>query len=544
MKKTGKNNYKKSSNKRGNRNSCDRSYKQEGTSPNPEKTSTKVMSANHMEWYNSNPRLVEDSARVNFTRPLGSVIHVESNTGSIIFKDALNPGVASFRTMLVPGYSDGPTSAVNIASRDIYSFVRFENSGKTNYDATQLMFYLLAVDQLHAWHEYLKRAYGVLLNYDQRSKYTPRAIIQAMGLNYDNLMNNIADFRWLINSTADRASIFHVPDGEHVPMFERHKFMFSGLYYDRDIEHKAQIYMFIPDGYFVWTETQRPFKLTYTRFPNALGQSTTLMTLDDLRGNTNAMLSALVESEDAQIISGDIYKAYGEGNLLTWDQMDETFKVYPTYDIGMLTQIHNMVWIDGVPKQYAISGQDVAEDISIWDDVNHNSIIFQPIIDKWQHLDSNMKDGIIDLPFSYPTSTDVMRATRLMLMYSRVKPEYTELSKQYNAITTFGTELITRVNIFSLQADDSIRIDQIDHTYNATSNIVSAFDDIGKFNQFDWFPLYNVFIKQVEDPSTHDVTDYVQPYIGERQNWTIIDHNTLNDINHTAIMSEFGIPIL
>lgn len=544
MNKTGKNNYKKSSNRGGKRISYDKSTKRESTSPIPEKTSTKVMSANHMEWYNSNPRLVEDSARVNFTRPLGSIINVESSTGSIIFSDALNPGVASFRTMLVPGYSDGPTSAVNIASRDIYSFVRFENSGKTNYDATQLMFYLLAVDQLHAWHEYLKRAYGVLLNYDQRSKYTPRAIIQAMGLDYDNLVANIADFRWLINSTADRASIFHVPDGEHVPMFERHKFMFSGLYYDRDIEHKAQIYMFIPDGYFVWTETKKPFKLTYTRFANALGQSSSLMTLEDLRTHTNAMLGALVESEDAQIISGDIYKAYGEGNLLTWDQMDETFKLYPTYDIGMLTQIHNMVWIDDVPSQYAMNGQDVAEDITIWDDINHNSIIFQPIVHRWQSPASNMRVGLINLPFSYPTSTDVMRATRLMCMYSEIDTSYTQLHKTFNAITTFGTELITRVNVFTLQANDVVRIDQIKQTYDATGSTDGTFDDIGKFNQFDWFPLYHVKTRETEDPTTHSVTDYIRPYFGERQNWTVIDHNTLNDINHTAIMSEFGIPIL
>lgn len=64
------------------------------------------------------------------------------------------------------GRTSGESSPANVASKNIYSFVRFANSGRTNYEATDLMMFLLAMDNAYMYAGYLIRIYGIIMKND------------------------------------------------------------------------------------------------------------------------------------------------------------------------------------------------------------------------------------------------------------------------------------------------------------------------------------------------------------------------------------------
>ena len=105
---------------------------------------------NDMSWYNANPELIRDAARIPFTYPLGHTLDLGNTTINSLTNVVNLPGIISMDIVHGPGVSDSNVSAMNVASRNIYSYVRFANSGHSNYDHQDLMIYLLAMDEAYA----------------------------------------------------------------------------------------------------------------------------------------------------------------------------------------------------------------------------------------------------------------------------------------------------------------------------------------------------------------------------------------------------------
>lgn len=94
-----------------------------------------------------NPQLVKDVASLSFRTPLGSPSGLPSRSNPVGRDRRSIPGIMNLYFVPTIGSSTaGESSAINIAAKNIYSFVRHENSGRINYDAPDLMLYLLALD--------------------------------------------------------------------------------------------------------------------------------------------------------------------------------------------------------------------------------------------------------------------------------------------------------------------------------------------------------------------------------------------------------------
>lgn len=80
--------------------------------------------------------------------------------------------------------------------------------------------YVLALDAAYQVYAVGCRLYAALMKASASNWYWPKAIINEMGFDYDNMSGNIAQLRAYINSFSQRLAAFNVPS--HFPLYSRH----------------------------------------------------------------------------------------------------------------------------------------------------------------------------------------------------------------------------------------------------------------------------------------------------------------------------------
>lgn len=298
--------------------------------------------SNDWRWYALNEQLLVDSASYPFTYPLGNPINygpsgLDANNWAI-------PGICTIDITPTPGYSMDPNSPVNICARKQYSDIRKANSGSANYDSPDLMIYYLALDSMYMMLSYFKRVYGVMMTYNPVNRYAPKAIVESMGIDFDDIANNLADYRAMLNTYIIKTSSMSIPN--NMSYMAKHRWMFEGIYKDQDI-NKAQLYLYKPHGYFVYDLDDdsagmlRFYKYGYTKGGAARGKLT-VAKIDELLAEIIDPILYGYGAQDFNIMSGDIIKAYGRENCLTMEQIPIEYAVLPAYDEEVLDQIQNL----------------------------------------------------------------------------------------------------------------------------------------------------------------------------------------------------------
>lgn len=303
---------------------------------------------NDWRWYAQNEALLRDTASFSYNNPVGSRIYLGQNAG-IVANSTSVPGICAIYTRPAFGNaSNNPNAPVNIAARNIYSYVRHANAGHTNYDAPDLMLYLLAMDSCYSYLEYLKRVYGVMMTYSYTNRYYPVAMIHAMDVNFDDIQSKLSDFRAYINMFAVKVGSFCVPAS--MSYMARHMWMYSGYYVDTPDNDKAQTYLYVPEVFYQYgLDTDGAGCLVPLDF-NDMDYSSAIVypsnsadghTLQTLISFGNSLIDPILMSEDMNVMSGDILKAFGPENVYKVASIDEKYTVLPTYSEEVLNQINN-----------------------------------------------------------------------------------------------------------------------------------------------------------------------------------------------------------
>ena len=316
---------------------------------------------NDWRWYAQNEQLLKDTASFSYNYPLGSLVQ-RTATGKEPVDTTAIPGIMAVHVSPAFGGSDSRTSPINVAMRNIYSFVRHANSGHTNYDAPDLAIYLMAMDSCYSFLSYLRRIYGVAMTFSYTNRYYPTAIVNAMDVNFEDIHRNLADFRAYINSLAVKVGSMCVPAS--MAYFARHMWMYEGYYLDSN-QDKAQTYLYVPDGFYQYTlDTDSAGMLKFKPLMpfgyhissrNVSNTADTLLTYQQLHDYGDALLEPILQSEDMNIMSGDILKAFGKENLYMVQMIPENYTVLPTYNEEVLNQINNATLVGQyVPESSAV----------------------------------------------------------------------------------------------------------------------------------------------------------------------------------------------
>lgn len=305
---------------------------------------------NDPNWYATNPQLLKDAASIPFSWATGNAIHLNNPyiSDGTLGQTRVAPGFMAFYMKPSVGLSNSPTSPINTAAASIYSFIRHANSGSANYDAPDMMQYLIAIANIYAYINYLIRIYGIARTFSSRNRYLPQALITAMGMDLNASEDRLANFRYGINLRIAKMASFAVP--KNFSYFLRSAFLYSSIYTE-GTSAKDQMYFYSPAGFYkfinVGSSTSVP-TLQMFEFPYQTARTTDVI-MEDL----DTYIAPLLLSEDFGIMSGDILKAYGTEGIFKLSQIAEDYTVVPEFNIGVLEQMRNL---DIVPRYLDTAG--------------------------------------------------------------------------------------------------------------------------------------------------------------------------------------------
>lgn len=298
----------------------------------------KSKGSNDPQWYATDPALLRDAASIPFSWALGTSIDLHNELLSALPSKGVMaiPGICTLALTPSVGISEDANSPINVASTAVYSYIRHANSGHANYDSPDLMLYLLAMTQIYSYINMLQRTYGIATLYSQRNRYMPKALLAANFIDFEDINNNLANFRYGINVLINKVASLAVPTT--MTIFNRHAFLYQNVYCEGE-SIKDQLYMYTPYSFLQFGfDSSGAGKLEEKIFEKDAGAS--LYTVDELLTFGNSMLDQILLNEDMNIMSGDILKTYGQ-NIIKLQSLDTFYPIVPLVNINFLEQFKN-----------------------------------------------------------------------------------------------------------------------------------------------------------------------------------------------------------
>ena len=550
-----------------------------------------ISKENDWRWYAQNEQLLRDTASFPYSWPLGNPLtlfptEAEGNGSTV-------PGVMAIHISPAIGYAEADSVApVNVAARNVYTFVRHQNSGHVNYDAPDLMLYLLAMDSCYSYIAWLKRIYGVMMTFSYTNRYYPQAVVTAMEVDFDDIHTHLADFRAFINSLAVRVGSMAIP--ANMSYMARHMWMYSGLYYDTP-QDKAQTYLYQPTGFYQFnlnpesSAGELVFKplsksVSETDFEHRFSHTSeelALLKFADLVAYGEQLLRPVLQSEDMNIMSGDILKAYLPANIYKIDMINESYTVLPAYVEEVLDQINNLRFIGfpiGDRAQTVFTGVTGKAAGNVVQDATKGYLESNPKYFCWNNMPATYAAEKIPNRVFIPYNANVMInfqhgdinpantmvASRLANIVSG-RPEINEKAGYaFSDVETVGSEvanygvvyrytkdmsrgmlLIATEAIFTAintQVSDSAMTTPTQITAMLSKNM-QALARAAMFTVFDRHPRIAQFaISTIEDSGV--IKDYASAFagfLGDVNYYALLDAEALKRLATTALLSEFDV---
>lgn len=485
---------------------------------------------NDVSWYSRFPQLLKDAASFPYAYLAGASFDLDnsytSNNASL--SNIRLPGVMRLAYIPTIGPAGDAQSPVNVAARNIYTYVRHVNSGHANYDAPDLMMYLLAMDSLYNFHSFIKRIYGVARLYTPTNRFYPSTILKAMKLDPEEIYANLSNLRSYINMYAVKLGALCVP--RDMDYYTRHSWLNEGLYVD-SMSNKAQTYFFMPEGYLQYDNTSATgTSLTWQSYLHMMmsGEEVDHVNLTLLFNLGNNLLNAVMNDEDFNIMSGDILKAFGD-RIIRVETIPEDYYVLPAYSEEVLSQIHNATIGKDNLNAYVISQNP---------NVNHgyitSNLTFKaeaatgpwPSFINTSRFINMMKDDV--------TPGETMVATRLCIAGAGSETDESPIGIRF-----YGSEVITSAYMFMVSnapVNKGIMVTQRIEDDSATKFVAKDVLNLIYVPQFDWAP--QIWCINNDTPDDRKLLPAF-----DVNNYTIIDPQSLARMHEVSLISLFDVPL-
>lgn len=517
-------------------------------------------SSNEVNWYIANEQLAKDVASIPFNVLTGrrlDLYHSKFRGKESDTHDFAAPGV--FRINVAPsiGYSDSATSTINVAARSIYTWVRHQNSGHTNYEAPDLALYILAMSEIYAAYAEARRVYGLAMTYKTVNRYIPDILLQSLGYNSTNIADNLAQFRAGLNKVAAKLGSLCVP--RNFTTFNRYDLLFSNVFLDSTTD-RGQYYVFKRSGYRVFDPTSETGgSLIYHDRESATG-----ITYHSILEELDEMIDAVLMDEDMNIMSGDILKAYGNESLFSVMGVDENYSVSPVFNADILHQIENAVCFAGISLQKDASPAGYSPQLLTFEESSLNIaqingyLVFKPYLsiedglmprETYDAIVSQWPDRfILNSRSDTPDYKEVLECSRLMASYevgivqgpndfaikvyaaSEIVTSMTLCTTYY--IRATGTQNVTRERVNQFE---SLLATVDDKSKDIT---ISSKSDSIFIDSFDWHPfLYRLILVDNGIINNSEV-------IGDFHTYATIDGITVANLHECALLGMFKTKLL
>jgi hypothetical protein len=481
--------------------------------------------ANEKKAVNASSALLNAAGNISFPVAAGLPISLVSEKYDNITISGLTthriPGVMRFGFIATFGRMKSWTDAANVWIRKVYTYIRHQNSGHTNYDAASLGMYLLAYRSALDYLKWMCRLYGVIMgSYVPMNKYTPRSLVLSMHADYDTLVADAAKLRYYIISYASRLNQMKVPNFK---FYQQDDYLLKNVFADADTL-KCSMYVFDPDAYWVFRTATVPENsgmfLEFTGSKN--------WNYSTIRDFGEGILNPILNSEDFNIMSGDIMKAYQD--YCPVPIVEETHSVYPTFDPNILWSIHNARPLCTSWERF----EDLAAQWFIKQDLSVNTASSGAMVANFKinfgttnpttetarrdlgHLLMNTQCALIDAPMDVPDPTTIAALT-----------EFITMTDNNGNVTDMRTTLVTSAMVIS-QPDGAP-----ERNFD--------YDTVGIISGFDMHPyVYDLLATYNKDTNKYHITMGNSGPMGEVTNISTLYPDVKRRIDEAIVLDMFA----
>ena len=479
-------------------------------------------SQNDPMWYAPSEEIGKAMASIPFNRFPGMPVDLVG--GDAVYRDLSGksiPGTLALDYSISVGSNLTATSAINIAARQLYTFVRHANSGHSNYESSDLIMFLLAMDEVYtAWLE-AKRIYEVAGSFSYSNRNIPDTILYALRANGNDIRKNYASFRGRLNLLAKQISSMAVPN--IYTAMARHAVLASLVLTD-STDKKSQFYV-----------ATRAYGHKFDATASTGGKLTAYSikhnrTADEIVAEIQEMLDKILPDEDMNIISGDILKAFGTDNLYVLREIPEEAACTPVFDEGILMQFKNALTCQAGTVNLDIEQKNNLVTSNVYK-VTASSIAGQlaagPKIFVAKGENADWKEVLESTRFMTGTVRDSNEVDMYLQAFG------TEMCLRFRISYMDYSSVAPRVNEFmfrSYEGDYFISGDegQGELTYQ---------EHVAQYSKFKYAPIVYLYSYSNEAPNA--VINDFKGFLGEIDNFTVIDGPTRAKLHDVAVMGEF-----
>lgn len=500
--------------------------------------------------YTPSPQLVKDVANISMYTRTG----VPMDMGIPWVSDVTNPqakvmpGIMSFYFVPTFGIAQQYEDPLNINAQAIFAFVRKANSGRVNYDASDLFCYIGAVSSIILYHSMLMGIVGRIGNYNQENAYQPEGLVDAFGIDYYDAVENLPQLRSYCNQLALQINNYFLPD---VLPFLKEQIKMVGNYYKDADSGKAQLYQFVPIGYYYYDEisNEEGSQLVFEKFVSDTDVRNTLKRkkVSDLISFGRFLMGKLTQSYDSGVYDGDLRKAYGDKRYIA-SEVDEQYTIMPTQSDEILSKVNNMtIW----PSFEAFDLQN----LTIRPIINTQTLVQSLLIGSFHFgedaaasevLKALNSNKLLNFYWSNISNDDVLVATRWMTFGATDTGTPTSnQGETYLRLDNYGFEVFMGGLISYRQSPTVANTNGFQYRRVSTSMWIEdpADDYPGLFEvaateKFDWHPYKYLYV--------YETSEYINPQlldiIGDVDNFAIVNKSTIQNIHMVATEGGLGLP--
>lgn len=318
--------------------------------------------ANDPAWRVQNPALSETVGNILFSDPTG-LFH-SNGAGPLNTTAAYNiewsvAGLMVFNALPLWGEASSATAPTNIAGQKIQWLANVKWYNQTGYAPSDIMAMVMAVDAIHIFIIEAIRAYACCSKYSVQNKYYGRNMVRALGWDYDDILTNLAKFRYVINEAITKINQLHIPKIFYC--VDSHISMYSRIYSESPVQsEKAQLYAFRSNSWWLWNDSDG----TLTAYPWQWWTSSTdkhqLCRTEDFERTINSMLDPILTSEFIAKMDADLLRVFSYDECFQLSPIGETLDIQFTYDPLVLCQIFNAEFVNAGLVEYSKHSETTA----------------------------------------------------------------------------------------------------------------------------------------------------------------------------------------
>lgn len=541
--------------------------------------------SNDPNWYMNNDVLKRQIASIPTGYPTGSPLSLE---GWLSSTTSAMPGVMRINYVPTYGYGHNNTDPLNIAARNLYTYINSRNSRNASYEANDLMIYIMCVDSANMFHSFMKRLYGVLNLANVRNRYLPKAIVEACGGNYEDLIHHIKDLQGYINQYAMTIRTLVLP--KHFTLIDRHRYLSEGFFVDTD-SVKSQLYTFVPSCLYQFSLDGHSAGMAEGKRLGVNDHFT--MSFNQIVDFGNELLNTLRYrwgEQDFNTISADILKAFGDENVVSVEYIDGDYLAWALDDTWMHSQIQNLTafgrlesprYTQSSDKNYLESTLYTVTDLNsnlqakvptaqgTWKLVKEIPGTIEAFDSYTRHLTS---DRIVNFYKEDVTPDDVLEATRLMNIpnakYSDSKTGIVRLD-----FDSCASEIVESYNMYVLQKASNggvkLSVSQahtswrfigpnmdptLENYYAGNDNLTALADVVGRSryletqdlaefwsltSQFRYHPYHAIFCMRADGMDNATTVYTTDIPFGDTQNFGKVTKDLLSNMNRNILFHMF-----